>query len=345
MPSEKLSNVRLGVFVIIASILLIAGIYFVGTRQSLFGSTFTISTVFTNAGGLQVGNNVRYAGINVGTVSDITIISDSTIRLDLKLVEKVKPYIKQNAVANLSVDGIVGSALVNITPGDGDAAPVDDGDVIQAANLLGTADLIATLGSTNENIALFAKDLLEISGEIAHGSGTLNLLLQDSMMSNSLKSTLSNLQLTSGYTLNMIQQLSKTVSDIAEQQGLINQLIYDTVIISNLRNFSSDLNQSVATKLDSLLDNLMLVGTNLNKTTNNLNTLFEGIQNDQGLVNHLIYDKELSQSLKLTLKNIEEGSAKFSEDMEALQHNFLFRRYFKKQAKKSIEKVSDKGKP
>lgn len=345
MPSEKLSNVRLGVFVILASILLIAGIYFVGSRQSLFGSTFTIRTVFTNAGGLQVGNNVRYAGINVGTVSDITIISDSTIRLDLKLVEKVKPFIKQNAVANLSVDGIVGSALVNITPGDGDAPPVDDGDIIQAANLLGTADLMATLGSTNENIALFAKDLLKISGEIAHGSGTLNLLLQDSMVSWNLKSTLSNLQLTSNYTLQMVQRLNQTVSDLGAQQGLINQLIHDTVIVSNLRQFSSDLNQSVTSKLDSLLDNLLLVGTNLKQTTTNLNLLLEGIQNEQGLVNNLIYDEELSESLKATLKNIEEGSAKFSEDMEALQHNFLLRRYFKKQAKKSSAETSNSGKP
>ena len=121
MRYDNIDNVRLGIFVILASLLLVVGIYYVGTRKNLFGTTFTISTVFTNAGGLQEGNNVRYAGINVGTVSEINIITDSTIRLDLKLVERVKPYIKKNAVANLSVDGIVGSALVNITPGDGDA--------------------------------------------------------------------------------------------------------------------------------------------------------------------------------------------------------------------------------
>lgn len=342
MAREKLSSIRLGIFVIVASMLLIAGIYFVGTRKSLFGSTFTISTIFSNAGGLQVGNNVRYAGINVGTVSDISILTDSTIQLDLKLVERVKPYIKKNAVANLSVDGIVGSALVSITPGSGDAQSVDDGDFIQAANLPGTADLIATLGSTNENIALFARDLLEISGQVTRGTGTLNLLLQDSILSQSLKSTLLNLEKTSRFSLDLVQKLDKTVANIENQQGLINQLIYDTTVMSNLRSFSASLDQELLKNVDTLLSTLEQAGHNLVVTTDKVNTLLDDIRNAEGTVNQLIYDRESAESLQRTLRNIEAGSAKFNEDMEALQHNFLFRRYFRtKEREAKSEKERD----
>ena len=66
--SEKL---RLGVFMIVGSLLFVGAIYLVGDRQNLFGKTFTISANFNNVNGLQPGNNVRYSGINVGTVKTI----------------------------------------------------------------------------------------------------------------------------------------------------------------------------------------------------------------------------------------------------------------------------------
>ena len=73
--------IRLGLFVIIGSTLLIAGIYFIGENKNLFGANFTVSADFDNASGLQVGNNVRYSGINVGTVSRIELVNDSLIRV------------------------------------------------------------------------------------------------------------------------------------------------------------------------------------------------------------------------------------------------------------------------
>jgi phospholipid/cholesterol/gamma-HCH transport system substrate-binding protein len=337
MKREKLSTVRLGLFVVAASLLLIAGIYFVGTRKSLFGSNLSVSTVFTNAGGLQAGNNVRYAGINVGTVRDIVIISDSTVRLDMKLLNRVQPFIRKNAVASLSVDGIVGSALVNITPGNGDAPAIEDGDFIVAAELPGTADLIATLGSTNENIALFARDLLEISDRVRKGPGTLNLLLQDSMVSNDLRSLVNNLTQSSLVTISMIQRLNTTLSQIEKQQGLLNQIIYDTVVMTNLKELSISLNESIFGKMDSLMVQLNQTGNNLNQSSNKLNTLLDDIKNGGGPLGDLIYNESTAELLRNTLKNVEEGTEKFNEDMEALQHNFLLRRYFRKQRKDSLK--------
>ncbi|MBK8504404.1 MAG: MCE family protein [Saprospiraceae bacterium] len=344
MKREKLSSVRLGLFVVIGSLLLIAGIYFVGANKSLFGSNINISTIFTNAGGLQAGNNVRYAGINVGTVRDIVIISDSTVRLDLKLLNRVQPFIRKNAVASLSIDGIVGSALVNITPGNGNAPVIEDGDFIEAAELPGTADLIATLGSTNENIALFARDLLEISDRVKSGPGTVNLLLQDSTVSTDIRSLVKNLTQSSMLTISMIQRLNTTLGQIEKQQGLLNRIIYDTVVMSNLKELSISLNESISGKLDSLMKALNQTGTNLQESTSKFDTLLDDIKYGGGPIGDLIYDDTSAQVIKNTLKNIEQGTARFNEDMEALQHNFLLRRFFRKQRKDSL-KASRNGKP
>lgn len=339
MKRETINTVRLGLFVLIGSILLISGIYFIGSRQNLFGSTFTISTIFRNAGGLQAGNNVRYAGINVGTVDDIVIITDSTLRLDLKLISRVQPFIKKNAIATLSVDGIVGSAIVNIRPGYGDAPSVEEGDIIPAETLPGTIDLISTLGSTNDNISLFVRDLLTISGRMKEGPGTINDLLQDSIMANDLKKTIRNLENTTRITVEMMSSLNHTISQMEQHQGLINQLIYDTTVMGNLRHLSEELDQNLVnklSKLDTIIQKLNTTGDHLTNATERLDIMMQDIQGGEGVVHDLIYNQENAQSLQRTLQNIEEGTALFKEDMKALQENFLLRRYFRKQRKQEI---------
>ena len=68
MKTSNTQKFNLGIFVLLSTIILITALYFIGNRQNLFGKTFRISAVFNNVNGLQLGNNVRYSGINVGTV-------------------------------------------------------------------------------------------------------------------------------------------------------------------------------------------------------------------------------------------------------------------------------------
>ena len=81
MSKEQGFIYRLGIFVTIGAVILIVGIYLIGDQQNLFGSTFRISSVFSNVNGLQPGNNVRFGGVNVGTVEKIIIVNDVKILL------------------------------------------------------------------------------------------------------------------------------------------------------------------------------------------------------------------------------------------------------------------------
>jgi phospholipid/cholesterol/gamma-HCH transport system substrate-binding protein len=137
----------------------------------------------------------------------------------------------------------------------------------------------------------------------------------------------------------MIQRLNTTLSQIEKQQGLLNQIIYDTVVMSNLKELSISLNESISGKMDSLMFQLNQTGSNLVESTSKLNVLMDDIKNGGGPLSDLIYDDSTAQSLRNTLKNVEEGTEKFSEDMEALQHNFLLRRYFRKQRKDSLKEL------
>ncbi|MFY8009556.1 MAG: MlaD family protein, partial [Flavobacterium sp.] len=153
MEKTASQKIRLGLFVIIGLTLFVLTIYFIGSKQQMFGKTETLTAVFNNVAGLQLGNNVRYSGINVGTVRSIEIVNDSTINVEMQIDETILPHIKKNAVATIGSDGLVGSVIINIIPGKGESLPVQPGDVIKSNNRIRTDDMLSTLNVTNENAA------------------------------------------------------------------------------------------------------------------------------------------------------------------------------------------------
>ena len=135
--SEKL---KLGILVSIGLLVFIAAIYFIGQRQNIFAKTFSVSTNFNNVNGLIKGNNVRYSGINVGTVKTISMINDSTINVTMVIEEKMIHHIKKDAIATIGTDGLVGNMIVNIIPGNGKEGGILPGDIIKSYTKIGTDD-------------------------------------------------------------------------------------------------------------------------------------------------------------------------------------------------------------
>ena len=133
MEKSNSQKIQLGIFVIIGTIVFLAAIYFVGNKQNMFGNTSNLKAVFANVNGLQPGNNVRYAGIDIGTVTEIEMINDTTININMLIDNKIMHHIQKNAVATISSDGLVGNMIVNIIPGKGVAKKVENGGVIQTS--------------------------------------------------------------------------------------------------------------------------------------------------------------------------------------------------------------------
>src|SRR5687768_16958162 len=104
MASRTSDHIRLGLFVLAGTLLLLVGLYMLGSKQDLFRNTVEVRTHFQQVSGLRPGNNVRYAGINVGTVSDIRIISDTAVLVTLAIREKDAAYVRGNAIASLGSD-------------------------------------------------------------------------------------------------------------------------------------------------------------------------------------------------------------------------------------------------
>jgi phospholipid/cholesterol/gamma-HCH transport system substrate-binding protein len=316
---EKSANqkMKLGVFVILGLLLFITAVYFIGNKKNMFGQTSELTAVFTNVNGLQVGNNVRYSGINVGTVRTIEMMNDTMISVKMILQTKILTHIKKDAVAFISSDGLVGNMIVSINPGRNSKIPVQAGDTIKTYSRVKTDDMMATLSVTNENAALLTADLLKISKQIIQGKGTLGLLLNDTVIAKDMKQTLNYLKITAIGTTETVRKLNQLAASLQNENNVIG-VLNDPLVANQLKKTVANLDESSA--------QLNIVLTNLNQTVTN-------VKEGEGALNYLSNDPKLVQQIDSTMTNLNLASEKLNEDLEALKHNFLFRGYFKKQEK------------
>ncbi len=318
-------KIKLGVFVVLGTMLLIAALYSIGNRQNLFGNNIRIMTQFTNVNGLELGNNVRYSGINVGTVSKIQMISDTQIIVEMLIKESVGKHIKKDAIATISSDGLVGNMIVNIIPREGEKSTVISGDTIQSFSKIGTDDMLTTLNVTNENAALLTADLLKITTKIINGKGTLGLLINDSIMAKDLKLTIYELRKASTGASQAITELNTIISSINQNESVAGVLLSDSLSGQKMKTIVSNLEQS---------------SVEITKVSKNLSVVLKDIKEGKGALNYLASDPNLVKNIDSTMNSIKEGTYRFNQNMEALKHNFLFRGYFKKMEKKNKKKES-----
>jgi phospholipid/cholesterol/gamma-HCH transport system substrate-binding protein len=312
--SEKL---RLGIFMLVGSILFIAIVYIIGSKQQLFGNTEKIQAVFYNVNGLQIGNNVRYSGINVGTVREISMLNDTVILIEMAINRKSFQFIKKNANISIGTDGLVGNMVVNIEPNKGESEPILPGDVLIGTKKVQADDMINTLSTTNTNAALLTSDLLKITNEIMNGQGTIGLLLNDKEVASDLKESILELKFTSQAARKSIQSLESFIHSLDKKDNVVG-LMKDTAVARHIINIVVALEKSTK-KMDTVVQNLNLAVLNA--------------KDGKGAINYLSNDPNLVKKIDTTMTNINESSKLLNENLEALKHNFLFKAYFKKRGK------------
>jgi phospholipid/cholesterol/gamma-HCH transport system substrate-binding protein len=323
MEKTTSQKIRLGLFVVIGLLIFILAIYFIGNKQQMFGKTEHLKAVFTNVGGLQLGNNVRYSGINVGTVQEISMINDTSIIVDMIIDKSIFKNIKKNATATIGSDGLVGSMIINIAPGKGVADFVEANDVIKSFDRIRSDDMLTTLNTTNQNAALLTADLLKITKEITEGKGTVGILINDTVMANDLKKTMRYLKITSQGTSESVVKLNQLISSLSKKDNVVG-VLNDTVVAKQIKTIAINLQQS---------------SHEINKVVENLNATILNVKDGKGAINYLSNDPKLVKNIDSTMTNINQASSRLNENLEALMHNFFFKGYFKKQ-----EKAKEKAK-
>ena len=187
-------KVRLGLFVAGGIALFVLTIFIIGKQKNLFNPVFKLTTTFYNVSGLQVGNNIRFSGIVVGTVDNIAIINDSTVRVTMLVKKEVKQFIKSDSEVAVGSEGLIGDRLLVISQGSFDAPLAREGEQLQSVEPVETDAIMLSLKVTAGNAEVITQELAEIMTKINSGDGTLGRLIQDTTIAKNLDQTIINLK-------------------------------------------------------------------------------------------------------------------------------------------------------
>lgn len=306
---------KLGMFVTLGLALFFVTVYFIGKSQNLFGGTFHLKTEFKNVGGLKVGNNVLLSGISIGSVKSIEFVSDSTVVVDLVIVDEVHQYIKSDALASIGSDGLMGDKVLTISPGRVSNLVVAENATIASKEAVDLKDIMKGLKKSVDNAGVITQQLSEFSYKINNGKGALAKVLTDEDFAKGIDITLGNIQTGS-------EEFVAFTKKMNDKNGTLSRLMSDPRYAN-----------SIGKSLD-----------NFEKSSGQINDFTTKLNNEKGILSKLLTDERLAASVDSTLIHLQTGTKKLNELEEAAKHNFLLRGYFRKKEKAEAKKKRKESK-
>ena len=284
MKKNAINKMKLGIFISLGITVFILAIYFIGEKQQLFRSTFRLSGVFRDVGGLQAGNNVRLSGINVGTIDNVSIISDTSVRVVILVDESTRKFIRKDAVASIGSEGLMGNKVLIINPGTGGKKIIEENDTIATAQPIEIDEILKSLKTTIDNTSDITGDLAKIATNIESGKGTIGRLMMDSSWRQNIQSTIINLK-----------------------EGSVGFRIF----------------MDKADELDEILTSLKTTIDNTSNITNDLAKISSSIESGRGTIGRLLMDPSSAQNIDSTFMNLKQGSIKLNELIEEAKDSWL----------------------
>ncbi|GJQ61679.1 MAG: hypothetical protein SCALA702_07320 [Melioribacteraceae bacterium] len=296
---KNLEGARLGIFIFISTTLFVFAIFLVGNKDSLFVQTINVKTIFSDVEGLKTGAPVRLSGMDIGAVTNISLTPDTVglVQVSMRIENTVRHLIRLDSEATIGTEGLVGKKLVMITPGSAESEIVSDGGTIRSVQPVSMNQIIQETQSALSYFNEISKNFSEIVTKINEGKGTIGKLVND-------------------------EELYFSVVDVTQSA--------DTslgAIVGRL-NEVSDFVLSLSGNVESII-------TNVDTMLLDVNHLIEGVEEGKGMLGALLKDESTYDSIKTVINNLVltteyavDGIQGFSENMEALKHNWLFKSYF-----------------
>ena len=314
--------VIVGIFIFLGLAIFIVTVLTLGGQKKTFSKSITIKTVFDNISGLQKGNNIWFSGVKIGTVKKISFSGNSSVEVDMYIDEEASQYIRKNAKAKIGAEGFIGNRIVEIIPGSGNAPAVTDGDMIAAEKAINPEEIMATFQSNNKNLLNITEDFKVLSHNIVSGKGTVGKLMTDESLFNEFQTTMAMLKRSAQNAQKLSTDIALYTDKLDKKGTLANDLVNDTTIVSSLK--------TTIAKMQEASTNAIQIVNTLNTTSTELSTSLKNTNAPAGM---LLNDEKTASQIKVILNNLQTSSQKLDEDLEAVQHNFLLRGYFKKKAK------------
>ena len=335
MKMERTRKLIVGIFVGGCLVLFGVGLFLIGDSNQMFTKSFKAYADFSKITGIQNGGKVRVAGMDAGTVTRIEVPSrpDAKFRIHFRIIEKLHPIVRQDSVATIQTDGLLGNKYLQIDAGSADSQLAKNDSMIQSKEPFDWGDLMEEINGVvkqvNGILAGVKDQLVSTLSEIEGTAKSANLLIKDATPH--VKSILASAD-------KIGANLHEIIDGIQEGQGTVGALfkdkeLYGSVkrsvdktekVVENLRETSAS-----AKKIINKVEESDIV-PEVQRTVKNLQQITRQVKDAVDKFQSTSNEGGVAENLQRTLADAHEAMSDLSDDTEALKHNFLFRGYFKK---------------
>lgn len=281
-------------------VLFLVALFAIANRSFLFSRTYFIKSKFASVAGLQPGAAVQFQGVNVGRVESVQLPDRPGEMLTVEMAIRSGAWhlIRKNTQAQIKTDGLVGNQIVVlVNPPQEIMAQVEEGEFIRGIEPFDLFEITDTAMVAVARFEEAAATLNHIMRDIQAGQGTLGKFIYDDQLYNA------------------------TVQTFDETRRLVRNLGNNAEALVALAQSATEGVNTILTKIDTGEGTAALM------------------LNDPGVYNALLSTADTLQSISRNLRSITSsaenaanwaqlGMSRFAENMTALQHNWLLRRYF-----------------
>lgn len=313
--SPRRQAVVVGLFVTFGVAILTGGILTIGNIHNTFSRKIEVKAVFDGVNGLQVGNNIWFSGVKVGTVKRMALEKDSTVAVEMAIDREAAQFIHADALAKVSSDGVIGNKIIVIYEGSLDKPLIEDGGWLAAGDVVSTEAMIEMAQQNNANLLEITTDIKTLTKRIAAGEGSVGKLLADDALYDKVTATVDEMNTAATSAKDVTASLSTFTRKLNAKGSLPNDLVTDKEIYPSIKASAASL-QSTSTRASALVDGIATSAADPNTP-----------------IGTLLTDEETAKDIKSAISNVDTSSKLLAEDLEAAQHNILLRGYFRKKEK------------
>ena len=305
MPSQqevRWSQLKVGVIVLIASIVLITLLFLMTSSSGLglFSHKIQVTTYFENSAGLKEGAAVNLQGVTVGTVKQIVITSAperklTPVQVTMKLDTKYSVDLKKDSKASLSTVGVLGDTVVDINSQYAVGPPLDSGDEVKTLETPNLQDVVKASQGTIESLNVILAKMNTIVDNLQNGKGSVGQLINNPDLYNKANAT--------------VDELHQLAQNLNRGKGTVGKLMNDDALYNRINDTMGRLD-SLATNLQNgqgsagkLLKDEQLYN-NLNATVANANRLLNDANAGKGAIGLLAKDPQFRQQLADTMTQV-----------------------------------------
>lgn len=244
----KALEFKVGLFASMGLALTLIAIWMLGSTHKLFASKQTYYLSLSNADGIAAGAAVLIAGVNSGTVEDVTLEpNQQKVKVKMSISARPAESIRQDSVAQISSHGVLGDKTVIISAGDPSLPRLSPGSVITAESTSTFSNLFGRPGDrlmqTLNEIALHLDTLLASATKNGRSDAlTHNLISVTGALTTS--ANLLNDQLRGLKLKESVDHLNSILGKADQGQGTVSALLNDPQLYDDAKALFGEINRN-----------------------------------------------------------------------------------------------------